>query len=136
MKQKFSLKIFTALVAVLASSLALADVSCDDGGNQLQLEACSVERRQAAEEQLNAEYSRYVNTLAEKKDREMLRAAQRVWLKFREMDCTAVVPPEERRGIGYLEWSGCFTSRTLDRTKDLKEMADCTQNGCFPLRKP
>lgn len=136
MKQKFSLKIFAGLIVALASSLAVADVSCYDGvSSQAEMEQCFGERREQAEKQLNTEYSRYANTLSEKKDMVMLRAAQRVWLKFREMDCSAAVSPEYRRGVGQLEWSRCFISRTLDRTKDFKEMADCRVNGCFPPRK-
>jgi uncharacterized protein YecT (DUF1311 family) len=131
-----TIKIFAALVTVFASSLTLAEVLCDDGGNQMQLEACFNDRMQVAEKNLNAAYSHYVNTLALPEDIKKLRASQRIWLKFREMDCTAVVPPDERRGVGFLEWAGCVENRTLDRAKELEDMANCIQNGCFPLRKP
>ena len=66
------------------------DVTCNDAGNQLELNACAADEFKRADAELNEAYAALLHK--ERGDLafiEKLRAAQRAWLEFREAEVEA-----------------------------------------------
>ena len=56
--------------------------------------------------------------------KEKLRAAQRDWIKFRDSNCDYESAPLEGGQAWSMEYNGCRSSMTNERTRRLREMLD------------
>ena len=84
------LRLFAINAAVLlgAAALAFADdqeKGCD--GSTYEIVECQKGKLADLDKRLNAAYQKALSLAQSKKQAEQLRAAQRVWLKFRDADC-------------------------------------------------
>ena len=103
--------------------------------NQYEMEQAGAEGLADAEGRLQSALNFYKLTLYDD-DIAALNQVQAVWEMFREMDCTSIVAPHDRYGVGTLEWLSCMNSRTNHRAEEIWDLARCDSNDCFPVRKP
>ena len=81
---------FALIVLVPIASWAGDGIKCNDGGNQLELNACAIDDFAKADKELNQTYQSLI-----KKDADApsfiskLRLAQKAWLAFRDADLEA-----------------------------------------------
>jgi len=81
---------FALIVLVPIASWAGDGIKCNDGGNQLELNACAIDDFAKADKELNQTYQSLI-----KKDADdplfisKLRLAQKAWLAFRDADLEA-----------------------------------------------
>ena len=86
---------------------------------------------QAADKALNQAYDAALASTKSRDDEkpydaksfeEVMRAAQRAWVAYRDADCKDLIAQEWFGGTGTTAASlGCMTEKTIQRTKELKE---------------
>jgi len=113
-----------AAAFLLAASPAFADeadgIDCNSNMlNQSEMNICADKDYRLADKALNAAYAKAVHDL-DAHNRDLLRASQREWIKFRDAECTYQAAPNEGGSIYPLIYAGCLTRLTTDRTKQLK----------------
>ncbi len=110
-------------LALLALAPARADeadgIDCNNAMNQNDMNICADKDYRAADAVLNATYRKTIAGL-DAHSRDLLHAAQREWIKFRDAECTYESAQNEGGSIYPLVYSGCLTTLTKDRTKQLK----------------
>jgi len=120
-----------ASVIVFAAPPAFGQVRPElDGPTQLDMNRQAHARFKIADRELNEAY-RKLNGQASAGGRERLRAAQRAWITFRDLDCAARAGS---RGGSFhtAAVSLCLEKATDDRTRVLKAEAACAEGdmGC------
>jgi uncharacterized protein YecT (DUF1311 family) len=94
---------------------------CDKASSQAELNACSAERYQAAEKEMNEDYRR-LRARLRGKNRDLLTRAQNAWLGFRKVECELESSPA-RGGSAYVALHNqCLARITTARTEDLKRL--------------
>lgn len=96
------IRLLLTLVLALVCTTARAagsepdrSLSCNPGGNQLQLNACAADALADADAQLNAVYRQILSALPDgSAARRTLRDAQRLWIVQRDADLQAAFPLE------------------------------------------
>ena len=114
------------MLVILAASLALAacdakaddKIDCDKALTQHDMNFCAAEDYKAADSMLNVTYRALQATL-DKKTQDMLKDAQRAWIKFRDEECHYQASPNEGGSLWPLVYHGCLTDLTKARTKEL-----------------
>jgi len=93
-------------------------IDCDHAMAQQEMNICADKDYRTADKVLNDAYRKAMADLdAHSKD--LLRASQREWIKFRDAECTYQSAQNEGGSIYPLVYSGCLTRLTTDRTKQL-----------------
>jgi uncharacterized protein YecT (DUF1311 family) len=82
---------------------------------------CFISASKTADERLNRIYSRIREVLSADEQRD-LQSAQRVWLKFRDANCSAERNLYEGGSAGPTVYAACIEADTRQRTSDLKVM--------------
>src|ERR1700722_12938182 len=72
----------------LAQHMNAADAPCRDAGSNAEVTQCFATASHAADKQLNEAYAR-VREVLTPDEQEQLQEVQRLWLKFRDANCTA-----------------------------------------------
>jgi uncharacterized protein YecT (DUF1311 family) len=107
-----------------------------DGPTQPEINAQASQRFSMADEQLNAAYAKLM-VKASPDGRERLRAAQRAWVAFRDLDCEARAGS---RGGSFHPAAVllCREALTDERTRALKDELACEESdlGCGGVSKP
>lgn len=120
-----------AAVLTLAASPARAETRPDlDGPTQREINSQADRRRAMADRELNQVYTRLM-AQASPDGAKRLRAAQRAWIAFRDLDCAARAG--SRGGSFYpTSLSLCLEEVTDARTKALRAELDCAEGdmGC------
>ncbi|MFY9804638.1 MAG: lysozyme inhibitor LprI family protein [Candidatus Acidiferrales bacterium] len=110
---------------------------CDTATTQVEMNECSAAEYKKADARLNTVYKNLVRLLqkdaggsaqqsgGEQKKPEApavqkLKAAQREWMRYRDLHCDAVKAQYAGGSISPLEWSTCMTGITNDRVAELK----------------
>jgi uncharacterized protein YecT (DUF1311 family) len=101
--------------AVHAGDQSEGDPSCD--GNTFQMVECLKAKTAAWDKRLNAAYQKAVQD-AQPVQREPLRAAQRLWIQYRDANCLYYGMGEGT--IARLDAGGCMRSMTEARAKELE----------------
>ncbi|MEJ0026391.1 MAG: lysozyme inhibitor LprI family protein [Rhizomicrobium sp.] len=118
-----TLLIGVAAALLLAASPSRADesdgIDCDNAMTQTDMNICADKDYRAADKLLNAAYAKAMAGL-DAHNRDLLRTAQRQWIKFRDAECTYESAPNEGGSMHPLSYSGCMTTLTLERTKLIK----------------
>jgi uncharacterized protein YecT (DUF1311 family) len=104
----------------------------DKAVSQIELNACSAEQYRKADERLNALYASLMNSLRsgaqqgsddERKYQEIaiqkLTAAEKEWIKYRDLHCDAVKQQFEGGSIAPMMWSSCMEQVTNDRILEI-----------------
>lgn len=112
-----------ALPLLFAAAPALADdadgIDCNNAVSQNDMNICADKDFQKIDAVLNKTYQATLKDL-DAHSRDLLRAAQREWIKFRDAECTYQNAQNEGGSIYPLVYSGCLTTLTKDRIKQLK----------------
>lgn len=116
---------FAALVMSAASSAHALD--CPNAVSTVDMNDCAAQEQQQVEQQLNDVYRRVLaatptTTGGAKpaKPKDSLVAAQRLWVKFREADCKAVLDLWSEGSIRNLQYLGCMRDHARLRIKQLE----------------
>jgi uncharacterized protein YecT (DUF1311 family) len=117
--------ILTALLAapfVFAAAPASAGeadgVDCNNAMAQNDMNICADKDYRKADVLLNKAYKDAMKGI-DAHSQDLLKAAQREWIKFRDAECTFESAQNEGGSIYPMEYSGCLTTLTKDRTKQL-----------------
>lgn len=108
-----------ALALALVASAASAQTVCDRATSQAALTACAEDELARSDAELNAVYSQTLRSLSRGGVVE-LRAAQRAWIRFRDLDCETVRSASEGGSIAPYELARCLTEHTTARTATLR----------------
>jgi uncharacterized protein YecT (DUF1311 family) len=97
------------------------DAPCQGPASNGETTACFISASKAADEQLNKIYVRIGEVLSadEQKD---LQAAERLWLKFRDANCSAERNLYAGGSAAPMVHAACIEANTRHRTIDLKAM--------------
>ncbi len=104
-----------------AQHLNAADAPCHGPASNAEMTACFISASKTADEQLNNTYIRVREALSadEQKD---LQAAQRLWLKFRDANCSAERNLYSGGSAAPMVHAACMEADTRQRMTDLKTM--------------
>jgi uncharacterized protein YecT (DUF1311 family) len=73
---------------VLSQSAGAPPANCEAANNRIELERCAVARFRKADAELTAVFRKITSdTNRDGKNRELLQAAQRLWLRYRDATC-------------------------------------------------
>ena len=117
----FFLLVFSSLITI--SSQSNASDNCNNLKTQLEMNACAANEYQRDDAKLNE----YYKELAEKlgpSEKERLKAAQRAWIKFRDLQCELEASRYEGGSIRPLVRSSCLAQVTKQRNEDLRRMIE------------
>ena len=121
-----SLRIFLLLclcmLCICHGSIAAEDKNpCKDPQTQKEINACSTWQYEQADEQLNLVFRNLVSKLNGQQQAN-LRAAQRVWIIFRDAHCRFVADNKRGSSMYPTVLYGCLTSVTDSRTAQLDKI--------------
>jgi uncharacterized protein YecT (DUF1311 family) len=94
--------------------------NCANPTTQTEMNICADKDYRRADDALNLAYKKAMAN-EDAHGRELLRNAERVWLKFRDAHCQYATSSSEGGSIHPLEYAACVTELTELRTKQLKE---------------
>jgi uncharacterized protein YecT (DUF1311 family) len=94
---------------------------CGGPKSNAEMAACFVSASKLADKHLNEIYGRVLKVLPEN-EQEDLRAAQRLWLKFRDANCSAERKLYAGGSAAPTVYAACLEADTRQRTADLKTM--------------
>lgn len=97
------------------------DAPCQPPGSNAGMTACFIQASKAADERLNKTYSRIREVLSPDEQRD-LQSAQRLWLKFRDTNCSAERNLYGGGSAGPTVYAACIEADTRQRTSELKMM--------------
>lgn len=111
------LVVFTA--TALAASGAVAQT-------QSALNATAAQNLRRADQALNAQYTTTTGRLSTP-SRTLLRDAQRAWITFRDQQCRYEASAVQGGSAYPMVQSDCLARLTVERTRDLRRMAQCEE---------
>ena len=114
-------------VGALCDARADDRIDCAHAVNQNDMNVCAQQDFQKSDGRLNAVYRKLVGKL-DAREKEQLKTAQKAWLAYRDAECTYTVRNNEGGSIYPLVWSGCLTTQTEMRIKQLQAHLDCADN--------
>ncbi len=111
---------------MLAGPAVAAD--CGSANNQLALDQCAAAELQAADTTLNAAYQQILGRLrADPDTAQLLRAAQRAWLGFRDSECAFAASAAVQGSIYPMLVTGCRAGLTRQRALQLGTYLHCAE---------
>lgn len=113
-----------AALALSATPMLAQDVTCNPEGAQAEMNVCAYEDFEAADTALNVAYRKAMATARAGGFDDKLRAAQRLWLPFRDAACEAEAAPFEGSTLQPLIRYSCLATLTEERTKALVVFQD------------
>jgi uncharacterized protein YecT (DUF1311 family) len=124
----WNLAALLAPLAFVTSAAAPADdsqdtINCSNPMSQIEMNICSNKDYQRADAALNRAYKKAVAN-EDAQGRELLRTAERAWIKFRDAHCEYATSSSAGGSIHPMDYANCVTQLTDLRTKQLKEGTD------------
>jgi uncharacterized protein YecT (DUF1311 family) len=120
------------LLWIVSSPVSAQEIKCDPAGTQAEMNACAAENAEAADDELNAAYRAVI--ACGKNDPTFignLKAAQRLWIQFRDAELQArfPVPEGENERVLYgsmypMELLGEKEKLARERTRQLHAFID------------
>ena len=107
-----------ALIGAAVSALAAEEPEKPCGNSTYEIVECQKAELAALDKRLNAAYRQALQDAQSAKQREQLRAAQRLWLQYREANCMYYELGEGT--IARIEGGQCMLDLTRTRTKELE----------------
>jgi uncharacterized protein YecT (DUF1311 family) len=98
-----------------------SDSPCQASASNAEITSCFISASKTADERLNKVYGRIREVLSADEQRD-LRAAQRLWLKFRDANCQAERNLYAGGSAAPMIYAACMEADTRQRTSDLKAM--------------
>lgn len=124
----------TTLARNAAATLALciaalpAAAACGPDSNQMELTECAGASFNAADANLNQRYKSILDRLDGQPDKaELLRAAQRAWITFRDAECAFATSGVAGGSIEPMVDAECRTRLTTERTEALGTYLKCEE---------
>lgn len=105
----------------LAQHVNAADAPCRDAGSNAEVTQCFVTASQAADKQLNEIYAR-VRQVLSTDEQQKLQQAQRLWLNFRDANCTAERSLYAGGTAAPMVYAACLEADTRQRVGELNTM--------------
>jgi uncharacterized protein YecT (DUF1311 family) len=94
---------------------------CDQAVTQVDMNTCSADQYKKADARLNAVYAALLKWLkSDKVATEKLIAAEKEWIRYRDLHCDGVMHQSEGGSIAPLMWSSCMEALTKDRVEEIK----------------
>lgn len=110
---------------------------CDTANTQMEINECSAREYKKAGVHLNMEYAKLIRLLQKNSGNtqqqsggeqrkletpavDQLKAAQRQWIRYRDLHCGAVRAQFEGGTISPMMWTACMTETTNHRVAELK----------------
>ena len=118
------------LMLLLPEVAGAQEADCASAVTQFDLNECAYAEFEAADAELNRAYAAAVEAAREAEEYEpgaedRLRAAQRAWVAFRDLDCEAVAPATPGAGsMQPMAYAGCLAGLTDQRAYDLWAYAE------------
>ncbi|MGA2237259.1 MAG: lysozyme inhibitor LprI family protein [Terriglobales bacterium] len=104
-----------------AQHMNAPDAPCQAPASNAETTACFVSASKVADEQLNKIYVRIREVLSADEQQD-LQEAQRLWLKFRDANCSAERNLYAGGSAAPMVYAACVEADTRQRTSDLKAM--------------
>lgn len=111
--------------SLLLPGLALA-ANCDQAATQTEMNTCSAEQYQLADQQLNATWQK-VNAMADSNQKNLLKKAQNAWISLRDADCALLASGSEGGSVQPMVRNQCLTDKTRDRDAFLASLTQCDE---------
>jgi uncharacterized protein YecT (DUF1311 family) len=108
------------LPLLMAAAPAAARGGCDNAQDQNTMNRCAEDDYARADAELNRVYKQVMNGL-DTQSEQLLKAAQRDWIAFRDDECKYENVQNEGGSIYPLVYNGCLTTLTKARTKQLQQ---------------
>ncbi len=106
-----------------------AEIQCN--ANQDTLNACAEKSLLRAEASMKQVLSALFEAVRGTASEPLLKESQELWLNFGEADCRYAISGLTPDGSMRNQWQNdCRTQRTEQRTRQLKEFAQCVSAGC------
>ncbi|QBC03247.1 lysozyme inhibitor LprI family protein [Enterobacter cloacae] len=118
-------RILIAGAALLLSASALAD-ECSKATTQLELNTCSAQQYQAADNKLNQTYQAAIKRAAAPQ-RELLKKAQQAWITLRDADCAFMGSGTEGGSVQPMIINQCLAEKTVEREAFLASLMQCEE---------
>jgi len=111
----------TALIIILLLALPAfgQGIDCKNAKVQTEMNYCADRDFQAADKKLNATY-RILLDSSDPKEKELLKAAERSWIAYRDSECAYETAGSEGGSIQPMEYSECLTQKTEAHIKELQ----------------
>ena len=93
---------------------------CDAAMTQLDLNQCYGEQFQKADARLNKLYASLLKQLRGETAVQKVRAAEKAWIRYRDLHCEAAKSEFEGGSISPMVWAQCMTMTTEHRIEELK----------------
>lgn len=110
-------------LAALAGCFAASAASAQ---TQAQLNATAAQNLRRADQALNTQYTATTGRLSTP-SRTLLRDAQRAWITFRDQQCRYESSAVRGGSAFAMVQSDCLARMTVDRTRDLRRLAQCEE---------
>jgi len=128
MKSRFALILIAVLLPpVLARSAGADDpfrnVDCKTAKVQMELNYCADRDFKSADRKLNAVYRKLLGN-SDSKEQELLKAAERDWIGYRDSECALETAGSAGGSIAPMEYSMCLTEKTKAHTNELEQLGD------------
>jgi len=111
--------------ALLFSANALAG-TCADATTQAELNTCSAQQVQTADEKLNQTYQAAVKR-APAPQRVLLKKAQQAWIALRDADCAFIGSGTESGSVQPMIVNQCLAEKTVEREAFLATLMQCEE---------
>lgn len=115
----------------VAAQQADRDTLCAASRTQAETEVCLSDMLREADRQLNMVYRAVLSDLSPTSARR-LRAAQRAWIRYRDLDCEAARSLVGEGSAAPLVTLGCLLARTEERTRALAQSFDSPMTSGVP----
>ena len=114
-----SLSVLPALTGHAAADDPFKNLDCKTAKVQMELNYCADRDFRSADKKLNTLYRKLLDS-AEPNKRELLKAAERNWIGYRDSECALETASSEGGSIAPMEYSMCLTEKTEARIKELR----------------
>jgi len=123
-----SAKLALAAVALAGAAAAAGDPGCNKVGER-QVYDCALKARDAADKDLNEAYRQAMAVQEDEQAQAKLKAAERIWLQFRDAECTFEDAIFEGGKIETEVNNLCVAQLTRDRTAQLRRYLACQKDA-------
>lgn len=110
-----------ALASIGFTSMSAQAAYCTGLTTQMSINQCLNKQLQASDRQLGKVYNGYMKTLS-KSQQTNLRAAQRLWVQFKEKDCQYVASHYQGGSMQPAVLAQCLIDRAETREQELRDM--------------
>ena len=128
----------TAIALTLAVSWPALAAECGGNLNQIELNRCFDRVYRRADAELNAVYRHLAGNLGNDAEGkvyvDLLQAAERAWVAFRDQECEFETAVTRGGSIHPMEVSICLARLTRERSKELQRQLSCPEGDLSCVR--